>query len=76
MLYYFVFQLTTVDRDIGDNGRIKFMLAQGYKDKFAVDEDRGHVTLQQSLDTEDVGKVILTVRASDHGKILIYSDMG
>jgi hypothetical protein len=46
---------------------------QGYKDKFAVDKDRGYITLQQLLDTEDVGKVILTVGASDHGKILIYS---
>ena len=49
---------------------------QGYKDKFAVDKDRGYITLQQLLDIEDVGKVILTVGASDHGKILIYSNRG
>jgi hypothetical protein len=42
---------------------------QGYKDKFAVDKDRGYITLQQLLDIEDVGKVIMTVGASDHGKI-------
>jgi hypothetical protein len=76
VVLFFFLQLTTVDRDIGDNGRIKFTLVQGYKDKFAVDKDRGYITLQQLLNTEDVGKVILTVGASDHGKILIYSNRG
>ncbi|XP_026213258.1 protocadherin Fat 2 isoform X2 [Anabas testudineus] len=62
-----LYQVTAIDRDLGENGSIMYSLEQDY-DLFRIDPDVGDVSLQRPLDFEALNKYVLTVFATDEGE--------
>jgi len=62
-----VVQVTAVDADVGDNGRVAYALSGAESDKFAVDQSSGVVTATQSLDRETASRYSFHVVAVDAG---------
>ncbi|XP_039976098.1 protocadherin Fat 2 [Xiphias gladius] len=62
-----LYQVTAIDRDLGENGSIMYSLEEEY-DLFRIDPDVGDVSLQRPLDFEALNKYVLTVLAIDEGE--------
>uniref|UniRef100_A0A3B4TRB4 FAT atypical cadherin 2 n=3 Tax=Percomorphaceae TaxID=1489872 RepID=A0A3B4TRB4_SERDU len=62
-----LYQVTAIDRDLGENGSIMYSLEEDY-DLFRIDPDVGDVSLQRPLDFEALNKYALTVLAIDEGE--------
>lgn len=62
-----LYQVTAVDRDLGENGSIMYSLEEDYG-LFRIDPDVGDVSLQRPLDFETLNKYVLTVVAVDEGE--------
>ncbi|KAG7234873.1 hypothetical protein INR49_003683 [Caranx melampygus] len=62
-----LYQVTAIDRDLGENGVIMYSLEEDY-DLFRIDPDVGDVSLQRPLDFEALNKYTLTVLATDEGE--------
>lgn len=62
-----LYQVTAVDRDLGENASIMYSLEEDYG-LFRIDPDVGDVSLQRPLDFETLNKYVLTVAAVDEGE--------
>lgn len=62
-----LFQVQALDRDIGTNGQIRYILSR--VSPFAVDTVRGVVTVMDKLDRERDSNFTLIVTAVDQGKV-------
>lgn len=62
-----LYQVTAVDRDLGENASIRYSLEEEYG-LFRIDPDVGDVSLQRPLDFEILNKYVLTVVAVDEGE--------
>uniref|UniRef100_A0A4W6G704 FAT atypical cadherin 2 n=1 Tax=Lates calcarifer TaxID=8187 RepID=A0A4W6G704_LATCA len=62
-----LYQVTAVDRDLGENGSIMYSLEEDYE-LFRIDPDVGDVSLQRPLDFEALNRYVLTVLAIDDGE--------
>ena len=63
-----------IDSDIGNNGRVEFLLKSGNRrDSFLLDTVTGVLRLKRSLDFEDVQSFQLSVQAVDCGKSRLTS---
>ncbi|XP_031602153.2 protocadherin Fat 2 [Oreochromis aureus] len=62
-----LYQVTAIDRDLGENGAIVYTLEEDYG-LFRIDPDMGDVSLQRPLDFNALNKYILTVSAIDEGE--------
>ena len=62
-----VVQVTAVDADVGDNGRVTYALSGAGADKFAVDASSGAITASESLDREIEARYSFHVVAVDAG---------
>lgn len=62
-----LYQVTAVDRDIGENASILYSLEEDFG-LFRIDPDVGDISLQRPLDFETLNKYILTVVAIDGGE--------
>lgn len=62
-----LYQVTAVDKDLGENGAIVYSLEEDY-DLFRIDPDVGDVSLQRPLDFEALNKYTLNVLATDEGE--------
>ena len=62
-----VVQVTAVDADIGDNGRVTYALSGPAADRFAVDASSGTITASESLDREAAERYSFHVIAVDAG---------
>lgn len=62
-----LFQVLAVDRDIGTNGEVRYMLSQ--TSPFVVDAVRGVVTVMDKLDREKDSNYNFTITAVDQGII-------
>ncbi|KAF7651331.1 hypothetical protein LDENG_00112250, partial [Lucifuga dentata] len=62
-----LYQVTAVDRDLGENRSIMYSLEEDY-DLFRIDPDVGDVSLQRPVDFEVLNKYVLTVLAIDEGE--------
>ncbi|XP_068596339.1 protocadherin Fat 2 [Brachionichthys hirsutus] len=61
-----LYQVTAIDRDLGDNGSMMYSLEENYN-LFRIDPEVGDVSLQRPLDFEALNKYVLTVFATDEG---------
>ncbi|KAJ8254969.1 hypothetical protein GJAV_G00199440 [Gymnothorax javanicus] len=61
-----LFQVTATDKDLGENGSIKYRLEDDF-DLFRVDPYLGDVSLQRPLDYESKNRYVLSVVAKDEG---------
>lgn len=62
-----LYQVTAVDKDLGENGSIMYSLEEDYN-LFRIDPDVGDVSLQRPFDFETLNKYVLTVLAVDDGE--------
>lgn len=62
-----LYQVTAIDRDLGENGAIVYNLEEDYG-LFRIDPDIGDVSLQRPLDFNALNKYVLTVSAIDEGE--------
>ena len=66
-----VYQVSALDRDVGENGRIKYDFTEEtqetYGDKFGIFETTGQIYLKDELDFEYGSTYLLVVTASDQG---------
>ncbi|XP_044058892.1 protocadherin Fat 4 isoform X2 [Siniperca chuatsi] len=62
-----LFQVQALDRDIGTNGQVRYILTQG--GPFVVDSVRGVITVMDKLDRESDSNYILIITAVDQGNI-------
>ena len=66
-----VYQVSAIDGDVGDNGRIKYDFTEEtqetYGDKFGIFETTGQIYLKDELDFEYGSTYLLVVAASDQG---------
>ncbi|KAF2367299.1 Cadherin [Trinorchestia longiramus] len=61
-----ILQVSAVDDDSGDNGRITYDITSGNDDQiFALDSESGVITLREELDYDTVPEHRLIIRASD-----------
>lgn len=64
------------DRDLGDNGRITYSITSGnIGGVFSIDVDMGTIQLAKSLSPTAVNEYMLNVKATDHGKVPLYSQI-
>lgn len=64
------------DRDLGDNGRISYSIISGnIGSVFSIDSDMGTIQLAKSLSTITMSEYMLQVKASDHGKSPLFSQI-
>lgn len=64
-----VVQVYAVDRDIGDNARISYSIVGGnIGNVFHIDSEMGIVSVAKDLDMSALSEYMLYVRATDHGK--------
>ncbi|XP_061179441.1 protein dachsous-like [Saccostrea echinata] len=61
-----IFQVSAVDGDRGENGRVSYVLLQGTQN-FEVDENTGLIKTRSFLDREMADHEMLLVEAHDHG---------
>ncbi|XP_068182443.1 protocadherin Fat 2 isoform X2 [Antennarius striatus] len=61
-----LYQVTAIDRDLGENGSMMYSLEEDYS-LFRIDPEVGDVSLQRPLDFEALNKYVLTVLATDEG---------
>nr|XP_020449665.1 protocadherin Fat 2 [Monopterus albus] len=62
-----LYQVTAIDRDLGENGSIMYSVEEDYN-LFRIDPEVGDVSLQRPLDFEALNKYVLTVLATDEGE--------
>ena len=62
-----IVQVTAVDADVGDNGRVTYALSGAGAKKFAVDASSGVITASESLDRESAARYSFRVVAVDAG---------
>lgn len=64
------------DRDSGDNGRINYSIISGnIGGVFSIDADMGTIRLAKSLSATTMTEYMLQVKASDHGKVPLFSQI-
>lgn len=64
------------DRDLGENGRITYSITSGnIGGVFTIDADMGTIQLAKSLSPTAINEYMLNVKASDHGKVPLYSQI-
>lgn len=64
------------DRDLGDNGRIIYSIISGnIGGVFSIDADMGTIRLAKSLSASAMTEYMLQVKASDHGKAPLFSQI-
>lgn len=62
-------QVQAIDRDIGDNGKVRYQLVQGDDGKFQVNKRTGEIIVTQALDTRDQHQeYTLVIEAVDRGE--------
>ena len=62
-----LYQVTAVDKDLGENGSIVYSLEEDYN-LFRIDPDVGDVSLQRPVDFEALNKYVLRVLAVDEAE--------
>uniref|UniRef100_A0A8C4T505 FAT atypical cadherin 2 n=1 Tax=Erpetoichthys calabaricus TaxID=27687 RepID=A0A8C4T505_ERPCA len=68
-----IFQVTAIDKDLGDNGKIMYSLAEDFV-FFRIDPYLGDVSLKQSFDFYTLNKYVLRVIATDCGDPPLLSE--
>lgn len=64
------------DRDLGDNGRIIYSIISGnIGGIFSIDADMGTIRLAKRIESTTTTEYMLQVKASDHGKASLYSQI-
>ena len=63
---YIIGQIYATDEDYGKNSALQYSL-KGYKNLFAINQKNGTLTLENSLDREEIDKYILYVTVHDSG---------
>ncbi|XP_058040716.1 protocadherin-16 isoform X4 [Ahaetulla prasina] len=65
---FLVLQVVARDRDMGENGRVSYLLRAGNPDgRFHLNPSTGALSIVRGLDREEVSQYNLTVMATDHG---------
>ncbi|XP_026577443.1 protocadherin-16 [Pseudonaja textilis] len=65
---FLVLQVVARDRDMGENGRVSYLLRAGNPDgQFHLNPSTGALSIVRALDREEVSQHNLTVVATDHG---------
>uniref|UniRef100_A0A8C9TCT0 FAT atypical cadherin 2 n=1 Tax=Scleropages formosus TaxID=113540 RepID=A0A8C9TCT0_SCLFO len=67
-----LFQVTAVDKDLGENGSVIYLLEDDYS-LFRIDPYLGDISLQRSLDFESMNKYDLNIFARDEGEPSLMS---
>lgn len=65
----YLMSVTAHDSDTGTNKDLKYSIFEGNPDgQFRIDEDNGHVYVNQRLDRETQESYLLTIRATNIGR--------
>lgn len=71
-----VVQVYAVDGDMGENARIVYSVVSGnIGNVFAIDAEMGIISVAKDLDINTLPEYMLQVKASDHGKPALYSQV-
>lgn len=63
-----IIQVSAVDLDSGDNGRVSYSIENGNRQNhFTVDSDNGYISVADQLDRETISSYVLEVLAKDNG---------
>lgn len=71
-----VIQAYAIDRDIGDNARVSYSIVSGnIGNVFNIDSTMGTISLAKELDMNALSEYMLQVKATDHGKPSLSSQI-
>lgn len=71
-----VVQVYAVDSDIGDNARITYSIVSGnIGNVFGIDAEMGIISVAKELDINTLPEYMLQVKAMDHGKPSLFSQI-
>lgn len=71
-----VVQVYAVDGDMGDNARIAYSVVSGnIGNVFAIDAEMGIISVAKELDINTLPEYMIQVKATDHGKPALYSQV-
>jgi protocadherin-16/23 len=70
-----IYQVYAIDKDSGDNGKVRYQLKQNPDNVFKINSVTGEITVQKVMDYETKKKYTLVIRAKDLGSQPQQADM-
>lgn len=66
--------VTATDADVGSNSQIVYSIVKGARNVFAINPNNGSITVEGGIDREIIATYPLTIRASDRGSPVLFTD--